>query len=79
MSGNVHVCKSNPNHHVNMKLTDAVSAAYSQPGSTEGQRSEGTISPAGQSQRHLLEYTQIVQAAEASPNATVDPLLAVRT
>ena len=79
MSGNILVCKSNPNHHSNLKLTNAVSLAYSQPGSTEGQSLEGIISPAGQSQRHLLEYIEIVQAAEASPNATVDPLLTVST
>ena len=79
MSGNVHVCKSNPNQHVNLKLSNVVIVAYSQPGITEGQRSEGMMSPAGQLQRHLLQYIQIVQAAEASPNATVDPLLAVST
>ncbi len=35
--------------------------------------------PAGALPRHLLGYMQMVQAAEASPNATADPLLAVGT
>ena len=37
------------------------------------------LSPAGQFPRHLLQYVQTIQAAEASPNATFNPLLVVWT